>query len=101
MDRLLPIVVAGAAGWAAVSILVAIWRGLALRGYGAVVLGGLGGMLTGALKGHVLGGHHHVPGMVMTASPDLSSLAASASFGAVGAMLLLFLAALLRRLIPD
>ncbi len=101
MDISLQIALSAVAGLIVVYAMGWITRRLLLPGSGNPIIGLLGGALSGALKGHVLGEHHHVAGMAMPGPSDPTALVAVAAIGAAGAALMLLVASLILLLAPN
>ena len=101
MDVILPLSLAAVAGLVVALGLTLVWHRLVLPWPANGVIGAVGGVMASALKGHVLGGHHHTAGMTMPTATDPSALAASAAAGCLGAALMVALAGLILWLAPN
>ncbi len=106
MDLIVPILLQFVAGTLTAAALAYLWSRLQLSWPGIPVLGGLGGVTIGELRGHILGGHHHMAGMDMSAMPlpaaTLSNeVLLNLAGGAVGGGTLLLLAAVICWLVPN
>ena len=99
MTTLLPTLLMFAAGAAVALGLARLVRAVALRTRDLTLIGGLGGVM-GQLKGHLLGAHHHMPGMVMPAPGDAMSLLPDVLAGGIGGAVLVLLVALFMWLMP-
>ena len=102
MTVLLPILLLFAAGATAAHGLARVFPGLALSLSGLSLIGGLGGVTIGNLRGHILGTHHHhVAGMAMPSPGDTVTLLSDILAGGIGGAILLLLAAIIVWLVPD
>ena len=100
MDFAAAVLLQFASGTLAAVLLARLWPPLQLRWPGLPTVGGLGGVMLGELKGHLMGGHHHVAGMVMPSPLEPGSLFTNLVAGGAGGGLLLLTAYVICRLVP-